>query len=48
MDEFRKKQPIDIEWDIQDTAISKGVEDHLFRIVQEAFQTYLDIQKRQK
>ncbi|MGJ3545223.1 two-component system sensor histidine kinase LiaS [Bacillus subtilis] len=36
LDEFRKKQPIDIEWDIQDTAISKGVEDHLFRIVQEA------------
>ncbi|WP_069838754.1 two-component system sensor histidine kinase LiaS [Bacillus sp. F56] len=36
LDEFRKKQPLDIEWDIQDTKISKGVEDHLFRIVQEA------------
>ncbi|MCG8397132.1 two-component system sensor histidine kinase LiaS [Bacillus atrophaeus] len=36
LNEFQAKQPIDIEWDIQDTGVSKGVEDHLFRIVQEA------------
>ncbi|PIK32572.1 sensor histidine kinase, partial [Bacillus siamensis] len=34
--EFKAKQPLDIEWDISDTGVSKGVEDHLFRIVQEA------------
>ncbi|MBY8911343.1 sensor histidine kinase [Bacillus sp. YC2] len=36
LNEFKAKQPLDIEWDIRDTGVSKGVEDHLFRIVQEA------------
>ena len=34
--EFKAKQPLDIEWDISDTGVSKGVEDHLFRIWQRA------------
>ncbi|MGE6630029.1 two-component system sensor histidine kinase LiaS [Bacillus sp. NPDC077027] len=37
LNEFQAKQPIDIDWEIEDTLrLSKGVEDHLFRIVQEA------------
>ncbi|WP_348936225.1 two-component system sensor histidine kinase LiaS [Bacillus sp. BS1807G30] len=37
LNEFQAKQPIDIDWEIEDDApLSKGVEDHLFRIVQEA------------
>ncbi|MFN2744214.1 MULTISPECIES: two-component system sensor histidine kinase LiaS [unclassified Bacillus (in: firmicutes)] len=35
--EFKAKQSIDIDWEIDDTEkLAKGVEDHLFRIVQEA------------
>lgn len=37
LDEFWKKQLFDIEWDIQDMLIFKGMEDYLFRIVQEVF-----------
>ncbi|MFS0656140.1 two-component system sensor histidine kinase LiaS [Bacillus sp. 179-C3.3 HS] len=37
LNEFQAKQPIDIDWEIEDDVpLSKGVEDHLFRIVQEA------------
>nr|MDH3153309.1 two-component system sensor histidine kinase LiaS [Bacillus licheniformis] len=35
--EFKAKQSIDIDWEIEDAGkLPKGVEDHLFRIVQEA------------
>ncbi|MFC7395420.1 sensor histidine kinase [Scopulibacillus cellulosilyticus] len=35
--EFKAKQPVDIRWDIKEIpSLPKGIEDHLFRIVQEA------------
>ncbi|WP_254636408.1 sensor histidine kinase, partial [Bacillus sp. GbtcB13] len=35
--EFKAKQSNDIDWEIEDAGkLPKGVEDHLFRIVQEA------------
>ncbi|WP_108668777.1 sensor histidine kinase [Peribacillus acanthi] len=34
--ELKQKVPIDITWKIEDTALDKGVEDHLFRILQES------------
>ncbi|KKB75432.1 MULTISPECIES: two-component system sensor histidine kinase LiaS [Bacillus] len=37
LNEFKAKQSMDIDWEIEDTGkLPKGVEDHLFRIVQEA------------
>lgn len=37
IDEFQAKQPIKIQWEAEDIPeLAKGVEDHLFRIVQEA------------
>ncbi|HEU5138395.1 MAG TPA: ATP-binding protein, partial [Bacillales bacterium] len=34
--EFESKQPLDIQWEIADVPkLAKGIEDHLFRIVQE-------------
>ncbi|MBM7646652.1 NarL family two-component system sensor histidine kinase LiaS [Scopulibacillus daqui] len=36
-EEFKAKQPINMSWDIKDIpSLPKGIEDHLFRIVQEA------------
>ncbi|TCP18629.1 NarL family two-component system sensor histidine kinase LiaS [Scopulibacillus darangshiensis] len=35
-EEFRAKQPVDIRWEVADIPnLAKGIEDHLFRIVQE-------------
>lgn len=37
LEEFKAKQPLKIHWEIADIAgLAKGIEDHLFRIVQEA------------
>jgi two-component system, NarL family, sensor histidine kinase LiaS len=34
--ELAQKVPIDIEWKIEDMSLDKGIEDHLFRILQES------------
>ncbi|MBS4221470.1 sensor histidine kinase [Lederbergia citrea] len=36
LSELTSKLPLDVIWNIQDVKLDKGVEDHLFRIVQEA------------
>ncbi|RAS81261.1 sensor histidine kinase [Priestia endophytica] len=36
LQELNSKQTMDIHWDFEDILLSKGIEDHLFRIVQEA------------
>lgn len=33
--ELTTKLPIEVEWQIEDISLQKGIEDHLFRIVQE-------------
>ena len=34
--ELAQKVPLDIEWKIEDMSLDKGIEDHLFRILQES------------
>jgi len=42
LNELRAKVPIEIDWEMDDgVAMSKGIEDHLFRIVQEALSNAL-------
>src|SRR5699024_8829914 len=39
--ELRQKIPIEIDWQIEDFSLDKGVEDHLFRILQESISNTL-------
>lgn len=39
--ELEQKVPIDIDWQIEDFSLDKGVEDHLFRILQESISNTL-------
>ena len=48
LQELRSKVPIDIACEIEDLRLSKGVEDHLFRIVQEALSNTLRHSKATK
>lgn len=39
--ELKQKVPINITWKMEDTALDKGIEDHLFRILQESVSNIL-------
>src|SRR5699024_11244874 len=39
--ELEQKVPIEIDWQIEDFSLDKGVEDHLFRILQESISNTL-------
>ena len=36
LNELRQKVPFTVKWNVEDLALEKGIEDHLFRILQEA------------
>lgn len=49
LEEMRAKVPIDISWEMDDgIRLAKGIEDHLFRIVQEALSNALRHSKASK
>ncbi|WP_226036212.1 sensor histidine kinase [Aquibacillus saliphilus] len=47
LDELKQKVPMEITWNIEQVALSRGVEDHLFRILQESVSNTLRHAKAQ-